>query len=324
VARIAHSRFTKNARETISGSQLHGRPALKLRPGQVPAFTAEDMKAYLQGAPECSLGPTLSGEPPTVESVEFASVKELRERLRVWIGQDDDALACFVVLRGPFHLMRISFPPGKVVYGIPWCNIVGEIYDAMTGSMLCASVNAFKSRPGWSVDRKMLVDATPRLRQSAQQSVSREQLLTLIETPDPFIAWLRRYTPDAEVASIFDPVHSMLAEYFWATLEVDTMYGDSIVWGDGAIEWNDLPAWVCSLNRAESRHAGAVPDNKGTWSASEILEMVDEATSSGSSCPARQPLAHGVGFGTTCRSVWDRVYLRLLLVFILSQLTQRR
>jgi len=152
----------------------------------------------------------------------------------------------------------------------------------MTGSMLCASVNAFKSRPGWSVDRKMLVDATPRLRQSAQQSVSREQLLTLIETPDPFIAWLRRYTPDAEVASIFDPVHSMLAEYFWATLEVDTMYGDSIVWSDGAIEWNDLPAWARSLNRAETCHAGMVPDHKGTWSASEVLEMVDEATSFGS------------------------------------------
>ena len=38
----------------------------------------------------------------------------------------------------------------------------------------------------------------------------------------------------------------MLAEYFWATLEVDTMYGDSIVWSDGVIEWRDLPTWVRS------------------------------------------------------------------------------
>ena len=126
------------------------------------------------------------------------------------------------------------------------------------------------------------MNAPPRPQQSAQQSISREQLLALIETPDPFIAWLRRSTPDADVASIFDPVHSMLAEYFWATLEVDTMYGDSIVWSDGVIEWNDLPAWARSLNRAETRHAGMVPDDKGTWSASEVLEMVDEATSSGS------------------------------------------
>ena len=86
------------------------------------------------------------------------------------------------------------------------------------------------------------MNAPPRPQLSAQQSISREQLLALIETPDPFIAWLRRYTPDVEVASIFDPVHSMLAEYFWATLEVDTMYGDSIVWSDGVIEWHDLPS----------------------------------------------------------------------------------
>jgi hypothetical protein len=50
----------------------------------------------------------------------------------------------------------------------------------------------------------------------------------MIETPDSFIVWLRRFAPTAEVASIYDPVHSMLAEYFWATLEAFTMYGDSI------------------------------------------------------------------------------------------------
>lgn len=265
----------------MSGTQLPGRPALKLIPGQVPAFTAEDMKAYLHGAPECSLGPTLSGEPSTVESVEFASVKELRERLHAWIGPEDDALVCFVVLRGPFHLTMISRAPGTVSYGIPWCNSVGEIYDAITGRLLCASVNAFKSRPGWSVDWRTRVNAPPRPRQSTQKLVSREQILALIATPDAFIAWLRRYTPDAEVASIYDPVHSMLAEYLWTNLEAFTMYGDSIVWGEGAIEWNDLPAWVRSLNHAETRRAGSASDDKHTWLASEVLEMVDEATSSG-------------------------------------------
>ena len=265
----------------MSRTQPPGRPALKLNPGQVPAFTAEDMRAYLQGAPECSLGPTLSGEPPTVESVEFASFKELKYRLNESIGLDDDAPACFVVLRGPFHLTRISLPPGKVVYGIPWCNTVGEIYDASTGRLLVMGVNAFKSRPGWSVDWRARVNAPPRPPQSAQKAVSREQLLALIETPDAFIAWLRRYSPEAEVASIYDPVHSMLAEYFWATLEAVTMYGDSIVWGDGAIAWNDLPAWVRALNRAEAHHAGTAPDDKQRWSASEVLEMVDEATSAG-------------------------------------------
>jgi hypothetical protein len=138
----------------MSGTQPQGRPALKLTPHQVPAFTAEDMKAYLQGALQCSLGPTLSGEPPTVESVEFGSCKELGDRLQVSIRPvdrwDDDAPVCFVVLRGPFHLTGISLPPGKVVHGLPWCNTVGEIYDAMTGRLLVASVNAFKpNRPGF-------------------------------------------------------------------------------------------------------------------------------------------------------------------------------
>ena len=84
-----------------------------------------------------------------------------------------------------------------------------------------------------------------------------------------------------DVASIYDPVHSILAEYVWATLEAFTMYGDSIVWNDDGIGWNDLPKWVRSLNRAEARHAGTAPDDKRMWSASEVLEMVGEATSSG-------------------------------------------
>ena len=264
----------------MSATQPPGRPSLKLTPGQVPAFTAEDMKAYLQGAPECSLGPTLSGEPPTVESVEFASVKELRERLNVYNGPSDNTLVCFVVLRGPFHLTRISLPPGTVVYGIPWCNIVSEIYDAMTGRLLVHGVGAFKPPPGWSVDWRTRVNYPPRPPQSAQKSVSREQILALVETPDAFVAWLRRYPPDAEVASLYDPVHSMLAEYFWATLEAFTMYGDSIVWDDGAIAWNELTAWVRALNCAEARRAGKAPDEKQMWSASDMLEMVDEATSS--------------------------------------------
>jgi hypothetical protein len=280
VACIVSSRSSKKASEMMSGTQPPRRSALKLIPDQVPAFTAEDLKAYLQGAPSCSLGPTLSGEPPTIESVEFAPVKELTERLNEWIGPDDDALVCFVVLRGPFRLSMISLPPGARP-GPYFSDTVGEIYDASTGRLLVAGVGAFKPRPGWSVDWRTRVNAPPRPQQSAQQSVSRAELLALIETPDSFLVWLRRYTPDAKVASIYDPVHSMLAEYFWATLEVFTMYGDSIVWDDGVIEWHDLPAWVRALNRAEARRAGTAPDDKQTWSASEVLEMADEATASG-------------------------------------------
>lgn len=85
---------------------------IKLNPDQIPAFTAEDMMAYLQSMPSCSLGPTLSGEPPTVESIEFVGCKEMTGRLNVWIGLADDALVCYVVLRGPFRMTMMSRAPG--------------------------------------------------------------------------------------------------------------------------------------------------------------------------------------------------------------------
>jgi NarL family two-component system response regulator LiaR len=134
--------------EVAPGSKPQVRPALKLNPGQVPAFTVEDMRAYLQGAPSCALGPTLSGEPPTVESVEFVSCKELRDRLHVHIGWDDDALVCFVVLRGPFNPTMMSRPPGSRP-GSRYCERVGEIYDASTGRLLVTGAGAFKQRPGY-------------------------------------------------------------------------------------------------------------------------------------------------------------------------------
>ncbi len=132
----------------MSSTQPHGRPALKVDPSQVPAFTAEDMKAYLQGAPSCSLGPTLSGQPPTVESVEFVGCKELTARLHVFIGWDDDALVCHVVLRGPFNLTGISTPPGH--HPGPYvCETVQEIYDARTGRLLVKGAGPPGRRPGW-------------------------------------------------------------------------------------------------------------------------------------------------------------------------------
>ena len=150
LSRIVHAHCTKKAKGMMSGTQPQGRPALKLTPNQVPAFTAEDMKAYLQGAPCCSLGPTLSGQPPTVESVEFASCRELRDRLHVYIGPDDDALVCYVVLRGPFNLTGVSFPPGGH-HLPPFSETEEEIYDASTGRLLVAAAGSFKSwrKPGF-------------------------------------------------------------------------------------------------------------------------------------------------------------------------------
>lgn len=147
---IVPATHTKKATDMMSGTQPHGRPALKLNPGQVPAFAAEDMNAYLQGAPSCALGPTLSGQPPTVESVEFVSCKELTDRLNVYIGLADDAPVCYVVLRGPFLLSGISYPPGDH-HLPPFSETVEEIYDASTGRLLLVAAGSFKSwrKPGF-------------------------------------------------------------------------------------------------------------------------------------------------------------------------------
>jgi hypothetical protein len=108
------------------------------------------MTAYLQGAPSCWLGPTLSGEPPTVVSVEFAGCKELTDRLHVYIGLADDAPVCYVVLRGPFLLSNISYPPGTH-HLPPYSETEEEIYDASTGRLLVAAAGSFKSwrKPGF-------------------------------------------------------------------------------------------------------------------------------------------------------------------------------
>src|SRR5690349_22113054 len=123
----------------MSDTQLHRRPPLKLTSKWTPSFTADDMRAYLQGAPECSLGPTLSEQPPTIESVEFVTCKELTDRIKVYIGPDDDALVCYVVLRGPFLLALMSLPPGANP-GPHFSERVLEIYDASTGTLLVSGV----------------------------------------------------------------------------------------------------------------------------------------------------------------------------------------
>jgi hypothetical protein len=68
---------------------------------------------------------------------------------------------------------------------------------------------------------------------------------------------------------------------------------------------------------------GEGPDGKGTWSTSEALEMVDEATSSDASLRCANLSLQCVSLGMASKGVQDRAYLGLLLDFILSQLTQR-
>ncbi len=128
----------------MSDTQPRGHSSLKLTPGQVPAFTLEDMKVYLQSMPSCSAGPTLSGEPPIVETLEFVGCKELSNRLNLSIGLADDALVCYAVLGGPFQMKMMSLPPGAAA-GIRVSERVEEIYDASTGQLLVWGVPSQRS-----------------------------------------------------------------------------------------------------------------------------------------------------------------------------------
>jgi hypothetical protein len=119
----------------MSGLQPLSRAPLKLAHNKVPAFTAEEMKSYLQSAPVCAGGPTFSGDPPIIETLEFVGCQELTKRLKLSIGLADDALVCYAVLRGPFLMTLMSLPPGTPP-GPHFSHRVVEIYDASTGRLL--------------------------------------------------------------------------------------------------------------------------------------------------------------------------------------------
>jgi hypothetical protein len=59
--------------------------------------------------------------------------------------------------------------------------------------------------------------------------------------------------------------------------EVFVMYVGSIVWAGGVIDSAELPGWVQSLNQVEARHMESVPNDKLTWTASEVLAIAREA-----------------------------------------------
>jgi hypothetical protein len=119
----------------MSGLQPLSRAPLKLACDKAPAFTADEMTSYLQSAPACAGGPTLSGDPPIIETLEFVGCQELTKRLKLYIGLADDALVWYVVLRGPFLMTMMSLPPGAPP-GPHYCHRVVEIYDASTGHLL--------------------------------------------------------------------------------------------------------------------------------------------------------------------------------------------
>lgn len=100
-----------------------------------PSFTAEDVQAYLLAASQPSLTP-VQGAHPTLEKVLFVSNKEATQLMTGENpGLPDNALVCFVLVKGPFYV-QVDEAPGTVDSTAPIATEVGVVFDAHTGNLL--------------------------------------------------------------------------------------------------------------------------------------------------------------------------------------------
>jgi hypothetical protein len=103
------------------------------KPGESPAFTTDDVKAYLLKTPVPS-ATRYNPQAITVVAIDFVTSKDASARLGGEpLGLPDSRLVCFALLQGSF---TFSGPPGG---GSPsqatYSNVV-EIFDAQTGNLL--------------------------------------------------------------------------------------------------------------------------------------------------------------------------------------------
>ncbi len=101
-------------------------------------FTAADVEQFIQSHGYAG-GATVSGKPPTIEKILFITSKQASDLLNGEdIGRPDNALVCYVLLRGPFY-SSVS-PPYGVTPPPNWTEETGyEIFDAVTGNLLVYS-----------------------------------------------------------------------------------------------------------------------------------------------------------------------------------------
>src|SRR5947209_11182562 len=106
-------------------------------------ITEDDIRAYFT-THEFTLGPTVSGEPPSVVDIKFMTSKECSDMLYTWITSIDSRPVCYVKLRSPFRLTRMSMPPPRDGS----CRLVStveygeEVFDAVSGNPLMCSPGA--------------------------------------------------------------------------------------------------------------------------------------------------------------------------------------
>lgn len=123
----------------IPRSYATGLPAI--RPHSVssspgtPGFTVDDVKAYIPTASQPRLVP-VQGAHLTIEKVVFISSKEATQLMQGESpGLADDALVCFVLLKGPFYV-QVDYAPGSPANPAATAAEIGEVFDAHTGNLL--------------------------------------------------------------------------------------------------------------------------------------------------------------------------------------------
>ncbi len=105
----------------------------------VPGFTVDDVKAYIPTATEPRLVPVL-GAHLAIEQVVFVSAKEATQLMQGGNpGLPDDALVCFVLLKGPFYV-KVGYAPGALANPAATAPKIGEVFDAHTGNLLTWAV----------------------------------------------------------------------------------------------------------------------------------------------------------------------------------------
>ena len=109
-----------------------------------PTFTEEDVRQFIaqNGMPNGIK--TTTGLPPTVSQVLFSTAKQVSSLMKTSISRPDNALVCYVVVRGPF-IVNLSMPAGtdqqentssSTTSNSPAIIKVEMVFDGYTGNLL--------------------------------------------------------------------------------------------------------------------------------------------------------------------------------------------
>jgi hypothetical protein len=113
-------------------SYFGGDPAIRPRNDCAPAYTEQDVRAYLAANLPLGLPNNLRGVGDVqIDSIRFLRLRELRREPDATVWLPPDRLACFVALHGTFFPLRA--PPGA---NRAFHSALYLMFDAHSGNLL--------------------------------------------------------------------------------------------------------------------------------------------------------------------------------------------